>query len=288
MTIWRLENQRFRAEVSPTGGELASLWDKAQEKEWLWQPLPGTWNNSATQLFPVVGRLVHEGLWLGDRYLPLSAHGFLRQQMFSCLKANENQLLLEACATTQTLACWPWQWRIEVSLMLLDDGICFRQSVRNEDTSDFHYSIGWHPGFALPVSTQSGWLVGFEEEGVAGPFFTENRTLSIPEDLPNIARYPLTRNGFRNGAVYFGQASYRKVTVCAPDGARVLTLETGEHEWLALWGIPGVDLLCIEPLAGTTDDPHFGGQIACKRGMRVLRPGEEHTFETRLRFTVDA
>lgn len=288
MTIWNLENRRFRASVSATGGELLTLWDKQQQKHWLWKPQPGVWNNSATQLFPVVGRLIHEGLWLGEQFLPLPAHGFLRQQPFRCLQRQGNQLLLDAHATGQTRACWPWRWRVQLRLSLQADGIRLCQSVRNEDATAFHYAIGWHPGFSLPIATQPGWHLAFTGGAVAGPFFTDNRTLAIPSDPPATEAFPLTAAGFQGGAVYFGDTARRRVEVYAPNGARVMSIETGDQPWLALWGVPGADLLCIEPLAGTTDDPAFGGQVALKRGMQTLQPGEEQTFETRIRFAVDA
>lgn len=285
---WLLENSHFRAQVSPTGGELSALWDKRKGKHLLWQPDKGIWNNSATQLFPVVGRLIHEGLWQGQRFLPLPAHGFLRHQVFRCLDAQDDQLLLEACETEATLACWPWRWRVQLAVKLLDDGIRISQTVCNPDETAFHYSLGWHPGFALPVATQSGWQVRFDGESVTGPLFTRNRTLEIPENPPLSCEFPLTEHCFQDGAVYFGNCRQRRLDVCTPEGAPVLSVETGAQDWLALWGVPGADLLCIEPLAGTTDAPNFAGQMAHKRGMHRLMPGEQKTFETRIRFAVDA
>lgn len=67
-----------------------------------------------------------------------------------------------------------------------------------------------------------------------------------------------------------------------------MTLETAEYDWLALWGVPGADLLCIEPLAGTTDAPDFDGTVEKKRGIRLLAPNQNQRFSVKLRFTVDA
>ena len=67
---WRLENTRFRITVQAMGAELSLLWDSERQRNWMWRPLPGVWNNSATQLFPVVGQLIHNGLWQGERFFP--------------------------------------------------------------------------------------------------------------------------------------------------------------------------------------------------------------------------
>lgn len=53
-------------------------------------------------------------------------------------------------------------------------------------------------------------------------------------------------------------------------------MNTGDHPWLALWSVPGNDLLCIEPLDGTTDAPDFNGQLAEKRGSRWLEAGASY------------
>ncbi|VEA44917.1 putative galactose mutarotase [Salmonella enterica subsp. arizonae] len=79
---WYLENARFRMMVRDIGAELTLLWDKHRQRNWIWQPQPGVWNNSATQLFPVVGQLIHGGLWQDERFFPLSAHGFYASKRF--------------------------------------------------------------------------------------------------------------------------------------------------------------------------------------------------------------
>jgi galactose mutarotase-like enzyme len=288
MSVWLLENDRFRVAVNATGAELSGIRDKFAGREWLWQPQPGVWNNSATQLFPVVGALVHQGLRVDGQFLPLPAHGFLRQQRFICIERNEDHLLLEARATPETLSVWPWHWRTQLRLTLHSDGLSVSQHVFNDDTQPFWYSIGWHPGFALPVASETGWHVTFGGKPVRGAFPTNNRTLVTDGQNRTTTSFPLTETSFRDGAIYFGDCQQQQIRVCSPDGTTVMTFETAEHDWLALWGVPGADLLCIEPLAGTTDAPDFDGHAEHKRGIRQLAPGQSQVFSIRLRFAVDA
>jgi galactose mutarotase-like enzyme len=288
MTTWLLENERFQIIVRATGGELAAVKDKNQDREWLWQPQPGLWNNSATQLFPVVGRLIHDGVWVEGEFLPLPAHGFLRQQVFTCVKHETDKLLIEARSTAETLQCWPWKWRIQLHLTLHSDGISVIQRVINDDERAFWYSIGWHPGFALPVAKQTGWRVNFGKGSVKGFFPTQDRTLSVSGNAPEIENFLLTQESFKAGAIYFSQCQNQFIAVHSPDGRKVMSLEMGAQEWLALWGIPGTDLLCIEPLAGTTDAPDFNGRLDSKRGVQRIEAGTEQEWSVRLRFAVDA
>jgi Galactose mutarotase and related enzymes len=286
--VWQIENPRFRLRIAAKGGEVCSLWDKQLQREWFWQPQENVWNHSATQLFPVVGRLIHEGLWLSGFFFPLPAHGFLRQQIFHCSGELTSGLVLKACANAATLAVWPWKWLVTVHCELTDDGLIFSQTVTNEDEAPFRFSAGWHPGFALPLSEEAGWEVLFSERGGLGPMPTRDRTLITPERPARITRYPLTNSSFSCGAVYFGDCQEQRIQLCSPDGKIVLEMETGHQKWLALWGVPGADLLCIEPLAGTTDAPDFDGQASHKRGLLQLAPGQSQTFAVRLRFGVDA
>lgn len=148
----------------------------------------------------------------------------------------------------------------------------------------FWFSIGWHPGFALPLAEQSGWETRFVNAEVNGPFTTYERTLALPDILPQISIYTLTKTSFSHGAVYFGNCQNQLIQVRSPVGKTVIEIDTGEHDWLALWGVPGANLLCIEPLSGTTDAPDFDGFINHRRGIQQLEPGNSRTYSVRLGF----
>ena len=283
-SIFSVENNRFQLKIAALGGEIKSLWDKVFQCEWIWQSEDSIWDRSAIQLFPVIGRLIHGGVWQGDTFYPLPNHGFLQDQPFFCTEKEDATLILEACSSDTTLSYWPSKWRIIVSFELTHDGLIFRQQVINEDSESFWFSIGWHPGFALPLAEQSGWEVRFADDLVNGPFLTHERTFSLPEILPQTSGFMLTDTSFSYGAVYFGNSQEQLIQVRSPEGKTVIEIDTGEHDWLALWGVTGANLLCIEPLSGTTDAPDFDGLINHKRGIQQLEPGSSRTYNVRLRF----
>lgn len=275
MSHWTLENDRWRIGVSGHGAQMDDWWDKRQRKQWLWTAMPGVWNSSATMLFPVVGRLIHNGLKCGDEYWPLPAHGFLRQQSFRFGGQTENTLTLCCEDSAQTRALWPFRWQVTVRWWLTDTGIELHWQVENRDRRALPFALGWHPGFALPVATQPGWSVRFNR-AVTGPLQTVDRTLRLPDAPPETTAFALNARCFAQGAVYFADAAACEVAVISPAGRCVLTLHSLDTPWLALWGVPGADLLCIEPLTGTTDDPHFDGEVRHKRGMHWLAAGERY------------
>lgn len=283
---WSIENARFRITVRELGAELSALWDNARQRNWIWQPTPGVWNNSATQLFPVVGQLIHHGLWQGERFFPLAAHGFLRHQPFQCVMQDATRLVLEAGDTASTREVWPFAWRIRISWQLTPDGLNVSWSVHNPGREAWGYSCGWHPGFSLPIASEPGWAVQFRSP-CRGPFLTSQRTLAIPQESPSATLFALGSESFQHGAVYFALGDENRWAVCSPDGAAQIIF-TGNQPWLALWGVPGADLLCVEPLSGTTDDPRFDGQIAHKRGIQWLHAGAEQRHHLSLSFPADS
>lgn len=282
---WCLENARLQMRVKDIGAELTLVWDKHHQRHWMWQPQPGIWNNSATQLFPVVGQLIHGGLWQGAHFFPLSAHGFLRQQRFHCLEHDATHLRLEAGDNDATREVWPFKWRIQIDWTLDEEGLNVVWTVSNEDNQSWGYSLGWHPGFALSVASEPGWQVRFNTP-CRGPFPAVNRTLALPEKPVVTTVYNLQPHTFAEGAIYFAPGEGSQCVVVSPKGNAQIVF-AASSPWLALWGVPGVDLLCVEALAGTTDDPQFDGQVAQKRGFQWLHSGTQHRHWVSVRFPAD-
>lgn len=285
--MWQLDNARFQVSINPRGAELTRLWDAQVQHNWMWQPQPDVWNNVATQLFPVVGRLILDGLWQGERFFPLPAHGFLRHHPFRCLEHSAARLVIEACDDDRSRAIWPFAWRMRMVWQLTADGLKIDWQVSNHDEERWGYSLGWHPGFAVPIASEAGWQVRFSGGAPRGPFPTHQRLLTMIEEAPEVEIFPLTAQVFAAGAVYFSHMQHRQIAVCSPSGEPRIILETGDQPWLALWGVPGADLLCIEPLCGTTDAPDFDGQIDHKRGIRWLDPGQTHIHHVAVCFPAD-
>ncbi|WP_105619265.1 aldose epimerase family protein [Cronobacter sakazakii] len=123
---WTLENSRFRLEIAPVGAELCHWWDAWCQRDWIWQPHADVWMHSATQLFPVVGRLLHGGLRDNGAFYPLPDHGFLRHRPFNCLAQQSDRLHLICEADDMTMAVWPFRWRLHIIWTLNDSGLAIR------------------------------------------------------------------------------------------------------------------------------------------------------------------
>ncbi|WP_313610381.1 aldose epimerase family protein [Atlantibacter hermannii] len=284
---WILENSRWQMAISSRSAEMRSLTEKTADRQWLWQPDDRVWKSTAPLLFPVVGRLVHNGLWDDENFYPLPAHGFLRNQAFALLQHTPTTLRLINRASKETLRVWPFMYSVQVDYTLLESGVRISWRVMNQDSKPLCFSLGYHPGFALPLSDTSGWRVVFSEADTMGPFYTHDRTLSLAQPAGQVREFALTPETFRDGAVYFAGCQGGRVSVVSPEGRTLLQCQLTSQPWVALWGVPGADLLCIEPLSGTTDAPDASGQQRDKRGMQWLAAGAAYQQELDIIFPAD-
>lgn len=64
-----LENEYLKVTVNEQGAELAGIWDKEKEVEYLWNADPAYWKRTAPVLFPIVGSLKNKQfLYEGKAY----------------------------------------------------------------------------------------------------------------------------------------------------------------------------------------------------------------------------
>ena len=72
----RLENERLKVLIRPTGGELQSIVGKDTGTEYLWQGDESIWTGRAPNLFPFVGRLFEKRYTLRGASYDMTIHGF--------------------------------------------------------------------------------------------------------------------------------------------------------------------------------------------------------------------
>ncbi|TKI03957.1 aldose epimerase family protein [Martelella alba] len=288
MTILTLDNRMLTLSVRLQGAEMCGLTENAagRSRHWLWRPGETGWQSSAPILFPIVGQLRHNGVYYAGQFWPLPAHGFLRRQPFTLVEQRKDRLRLCCSDSEETRRLWPFRWGLLVAFKLYDRQVCVTYRLTNRGDTPLWFSLGSHPGFALPIHRYPGWKIGFHSPACRGPWPTYRRTLAIAADAdtPRVSELPLSDETFRNGALYFSRAEQQRLDIIDPRGHTALRFNTGDHPWLALWSQPGADLLCIEPLFGTTDAPDANGQLQHKRGIQQLSAGD--TFYCRYSFTV--
>ena len=149
-----LENENLKVTINYFGAELSSIQKKSTGTEYLWNADPAYWNRTSPVLFPIVGSLKGKEFQYGGSTYPMGQHGFARDMEFSLLSATETECWLELSSNEETLAKYPFAFRLEIGYRLEDQKLTVIWRVINEDEKTIHFSIGGHPAFMCPLDQQ--------------------------------------------------------------------------------------------------------------------------------------
>lgn len=285
--VWRVASSGVSAEVSIVGGELVSLKD-AQGEELLWQA-GAEWPRHAPALFPVVGRLKGDVLRHEGREHRVTQHGFARDRRFEWIERTEARASLALGDDAQSREIFPFAFRLETTVEAEGARLTLTQRVSNPGDVDLPFSIGAHPGFRWPLVDgvpKSAHRLTFEARergpklsvvdggllGEEGPLPFDGVTLALDESL------------FARDALVMPDVASRSVRYAAlgPDGeeTRALTVSWRGYRDLGVWSAPkGAPFLCIEPWRGMASPADWDGEFTQKRGVVLLPPGHQQTFE---------
>ena len=103
-----IENERFRAEIRLRGAELASLYDKQNGREIIWQADPEIWSGSAPILFPIVGRLKDGTTEINGTSYEIPKHGLLRTREARPIEEGNDYAVLQFKSNDETLKQYPF------------------------------------------------------------------------------------------------------------------------------------------------------------------------------------
>ena len=103
-----LENRFLKLTFSPLGGELRSIINKNNGKEYLWQGNPEYWTGRSPNLFPIVGR-VKEGKYKAGNsvYSIKSPHGFVRISELQTREKTDQTIVFGISSSKETRESYP-------------------------------------------------------------------------------------------------------------------------------------------------------------------------------------
>lgn len=283
----RLRSGDTVADISCGGAELLR-WDVGGEPL-LWTPDAAIWAETAPVLFPVVGWTRGGQVRVGGKLYPLGLHGFARHAQFRVSRLAADFVRLVKDSTPDTLALYPFDFRLCVDYRLEGAALSVGLSVINRGRGLMPYACGLHPGFRWPFGSgsQSGHRIIFdaqEEPHVpeitsAGLFAKTSRAVPLDGRV-----LELTPELFAREALCFVNARSQGLRFEAEDGA-ALDVELKDFPHIALWAKPPAPFLSIEFWTGHGDPDGFDGDLSAKPSMRLLRPGEGASHDARFTFS---
>jgi len=285
MGMIALSSANLSVAIKTMGAELASLKDQAG-RELLWQAGP-EWPRHAPLLFPIIGRLRQDTLWIDGVPHAMGQHGFARDHEFQLVERDAASCRMLLTDSETTLASFPFAFRLEVVHAVHGATYSTTTIVTNPGEGVLPCSVGAHPAFRWPLpggGTKPAHRLDFEQDEPAPCYRpgAEGLLDPTPQALPlNGRSLGLREELFEAGAFVLLNPASRRVTYSAP-GAPALEVAWQGYEQLGIWMKPGGEFLCIEPWAGHADIAGHETDVWNKPAMMMLAPGEARRFTWRV------
>ena len=280
-----IENEILKVAVADHGAELSSVYDKENTFERIWDANPAIWNRHAPILFPFVGK-VKDGVYrIGDKEFEMKTqHGFARDMEFVCVEEKGDSVTHRLTSTEETLKKYPYDFELSVTHRLDAENprmLHVDWKVKNNSDEEMVYSIGAHPGFALPIDDyreRENYYLEFPgKEALTYISASLTSGLALPDEKKAL---PL-KNGFVKyfddiyATFIFDEQDIDVVRIARPDKTPYVTVNCKGFPLLGIWTNPtGGNYICLEPWFGRADDEGFTGTIDEKIGVRKLAAGK--------------
>lgn len=219
-------------------------------------------------LFPIFGRLKDGKYTMDGKEYAMEIHGFGHTSIWQVAAYTKNSLRLVLEANEETLAQYPFHFRVELCFTAENGSVSIDQKYENLDNRPMPYNFGFHPYFRveelshIQVETTAESHFDFMA-GKSLPFGHGTLGVTLPEGAPE------------TGAALMGVTGPTILHI--PEEGRQLTMEFSEDfPQHVLWTPANKPFLCVEPINGTADGLNKGIHL-------TLNPGE--TNEATLRLT---
>ena len=272
------------AAVETHGGELVSFLD-SEGTEYIWGGDPAYWAGQNPILFPTIGA-VKDGVtrFRGVEY-PLQRHGFARHSEFAPVEQGTDYVVLELRESPETLAQYPYSFRLRVTHRLLENGFETAFAVKNMGKEEMPFCLGGHTAYRCPLragETFEDYRLVFDTPERAdtihclpdGILHRDGRE-AVLQDRDTIALHHEIFD--RLDTLIFDGLRSKGVSLVHQDTGRGLRVEYGDFPMIAFWTMPdkNAPYICIEPWHGCgaydDDTGNFEDKLHCIR----LAPGEE-------------
>ncbi len=270
---------QLRAAINPFGAELSSLRDAAG-RELMTDADPAFWTGRAPILFPIVGRLNDDVLWLDGESYRMEKHGFARRSMFDPVDVADSSALFRMTDTVETREQYPFHFLLEIGFAIEAATLTMTARIGNGGDAPMPFSFGWHPAFAWPLpygAARADHRILFEaDEPAALKGLTPEGLIAADRPTPVDGNMlPLADALFADDALIWNPIQSQRLHYGAPTGPQ-LDIGFPDTPQLGIWTKPGAGFVCVEPWHGIADSLGFSGDFRDKPGILSLAPGEQY------------
>lgn len=280
------------AVIDSVGAQLLSFKD-VTGKEYIWQRDPKFWNRCSPLLFPIVGNCRNNKTIIEGNTYHIDKHGFCRDMDFQITKQSEHTVTFEIHDTEETRAIYPYSFCLSLTYTLEAGLLSMDYRVTNTDNRTMCYCLGAHPGFNCPLeegASFTDYVLEFEKEETVSSmvYDLENLQFDPSNRIPQLNHsrtIPLTRELFKDDAVYFDDLQSRTVSILNSKTGHGVEVAFPGFETVAFWTPYPAEapFVCVEPWNGSgiyaTEDDEF----IHKNHVQTLDAGQSKTYALSLR-----
>ena len=283
MATCTIKNEKLSVTIAAHGAELSSIYDKANDRELVWQADPTFWNRHAPVLFPNVGKYYGGHFTYNGTDYPMGQHGFARDTEFEQAASGENFVTYRLCADEESKKVYPFDFVLEITHRLNGNRLTVEWNVKNTDNKEMYFTIGGHPAFnvnVLPDTDFEDYSLVFKEgtEKLSYVLLDAESGTAIGDKVYELeltdSKYALKKDMFDKDALVFDGGQIEWAALALPDGKPYIALESKGFPNFGIWSKPGAPYVCLEPWCGRCDNKGFEGEISEKPGIIALKAGE--------------
>lgn len=290
--IYTMENELLKVSVTTWGAQVCSVVRKSDGTEHIWQADKSVWGYHAPILFPYTGKLVDGRMEARGNTYEGGQHGFARLMEHSFVRQNENEIVLELTDSPETLAQWPYRFRLVSTFTLEGDCLHHRLTVENRDEGEIRFGIGYHPAFRLPFDenhTASDYELRFDSIQSPMCLGTQPRGLlngSWYSLAKNTDTIPLDEKLFANDSHCMVNLTARTLGLYEKGTGRGVECDISAFPYCLIWSKPvwPMPFVCIEPWmslpAAETDGCDWNDRAAAA----AIGPGQSWSVDLPTRF----
>ena len=276
-----IENEYLKVTVTTWGAQVKSVVRKCDGVEHIWHGDASVWKFHTPILFPHCGKLVDGKLEAKGKIYESGMHGFARDMEHDFVDQTEDTLVLELCSCPETLARFPYEFRLVSTFTLENDTLHHSLTVENLDSDKLRFGIGYHPGYTVP----------FDDKHVATDYelrFSESESPICLNCLPtglmqkdhyylpaNIDALPIDEQLFANDSHCMVNLKSATLGIYEKGTGRAVVCNIAEFPYVLIWSKPGMPkFVCIEPWYSLPSAEGASIKWEEKPAAAVLNPGE--------------
>lgn len=278
-----IENKFLKVEVSTLGAEMQSIKSVKTSTEYLWQGDEEHWEGKAPVMFPVNVKFKEAHYTYKGKEYEMPDMGLAKISTFKMTDISKEEVVLQLESNEETLAKYPFPFRLEITYRLNGRKIINEFVVENTGDETMYFALGGHPGFRFPVKGKS-------ERSQNGFVFDKTYKIDrieIAEGLVQENEIPFLKNenGFAfdderipNAGMFLKKMPSRKIGIGTIGGPTYVTVDLKDFPNVNMWTPPGMPFACIEPMLGHHDLQNTTMDIDKKTYLTALPAGKKKAY----------